>query len=319
MNLIHKSKIALTMIAVAALAACSTTPLDNMALTQARSDYRAAQADAQTQSMAPNELRMAGEALAQAEAAQARRDDMAQVDQLSYLARQRTAVARATASRKGAEAMIAQAGTETDRMRLAARTQEADTATAAAAMATRDAEAAQRQAEAAMRQANAAQRDATRSQQQAAMSQQQTEEAQRRAAMLESQMRELNAKETERGMVITIGDVLFDTGKSNLRSNGMQGIQRLGSFLKQYPQRKVMIEGYTDSVGSDSMNVALSARRAEAVKLALVGMGVDAGQIQAMGLGEANPVAPNDSASGRQANRRVEIVLSDESGAMKKR
>ena len=319
MNLIHKSKIALTLIAVAALAACGTTPLDNMSLTQARSDYRAAQADAQTQSLAPNELRLAGEALAQAEAALARRDHMVEVDQLSYLSRQRTAVARATASRKGAEAMIAQAGTETDRMRLAARTQEADAATAAAGMATRDAQAAQRQAEDAMRQANSAQRDASRSQQQAAMSQQQTEEAQRRTAMLESQMRELNAKETERGMVITIGDVLFDTGQANLRSNGLQGIERLSGFLKQYPQRKVMIEGYTDSVGSDSMNVALSARRAEAVKGALVGMGVDRAQIEAQGFGESNPVAPNDNSGGRQANRRVEIVLSDEGGVLKKR
>jgi outer membrane protein OmpA-like peptidoglycan-associated protein len=310
---------ALTLLAAAVLAACSTTPVDNVMLGQARSDYRAAQADAQTQALAPNELRLAGEALAQAEAALVRRDDVATVDQLAYLARQRTGVARATAGRKGAEAMVAQAGADTDRMRLAARTQEADLATAAAGVATRDAAAATRSAESSQRQANAAQRDAARSQQQAAASQQQAGEAERRTAMLESQLRELNAKQTERGLVITIGDVLFDTGRSELRSGGVQSMQRLSGFLKQYPQRKVMIEGYTDSVGSDSLNMALSARRAEAVLGALQGMGVDRGQLAAQGYGKSNPVAPNDSASGRQANRRVEIVLSDESGALKGR
>ena len=326
MNLNHKIKTALTLTAVAVLAACSSTPNDTVLMGQARSDYRAAQADAQTQSLAANELRLAGEALAQAEAALARRDDVATVDQLAYLARQRTAVARATANRKNAEAMVAQAGDETARMRLAARTQEADAATAAAGAATRDAAAATRDAEASQRQASAAQRDAARSQQQAAssqqqaaMSQQQAEEARRRTAMLETQLRELNAKQTDRGMVITIGDVLFGSGQANLQSGALQSMQRLGGFLKEYPQRKALIEGYTDSVGSDSSNVALSTRRAEAVMSALTGMGVDRAQLAAQGYGEANPVAGNDNASGRQANRRVEIVLSDENGALKAR
>lgn len=326
MNLNHKIKTTLTLMAVAVLAACSTTPTDTVLMGQARSDYRAAQADAQTQSLAANELRLAGDALAQAEAALARRDDVATVDQLAYLSRQRTAVARATASRKNAEAMVAQAGDETARMRLAARTQEADAATAAAGAATRDAAAATRDAEASQRQANAAQRDAARSQQQAAnsqqqaaMSQQQADEAMRRTAMLETQLRDLNAKQTDRGLVITLGDVLFDTGRAELRSGGVQNMQRLSGFLKQYPQRKALIEGYTDSVGGDAMNVALSTRRAEAVMGALTGMGVDRAQLAAQGYGEANPVASNDNSGGRQANRRVEIVLSDESGSLKTR
>ncbi len=319
MTLNSKIKTSFTLMAVAVLAACSTTPSDNVLLGQARTDYRAAQADAQTQALASNELRLAGEALAQAEAALARRDDVATVDQLSYLARQRTAVARATASRKTAEDMVAKAGDETARMRLDARTREADAATAAAGAATRDAEAAQRQANAAQRDAARSQQQAANSQQQAAMSQQQADEAQRRTAMLETQLRELNAKQTDRGLVITIGDVLFDSGQANLRSGAMQSMQRLSGFLKEYPQRKAMIEGYTDSVGADSMNVALSTRRAEAVMTALTGMGVNRGQLSAQGYGEANPVAANDNAGGRQANRRVEIVLSDENGALKTR
>ncbi|KPF42980.1 flagellar motor protein MotB [beta proteobacterium AAP51] len=310
---------ALSLMAAAVLAACGTTPVDNFLLTQARNDYRAAQADAQTQALATNELRIAGEALNLAEAASVKGEDVATIDQLAYLARQRTALARETARRKGAEAAVAQAGTETANMRLAARTREADAATAAAGVATRDAAAATRDAEASQRQAGAATRDAARSQQQAALSQQQVGEAERRNALLQTQLRELNAKETERGLVITIGDVLFATGQATLRSDSLQSMQRLSGFLKQYPQRKALIEGYTDSVGGDSMNIALSARRAEAVMGSLLGMGVNRAQLTAQGLGESSPVAPNDSADGRRANRRVEIVLSDENGALKTR
>jgi len=99
----------------------------------------------------------------------------------------------------------------------------------------------------------------------------------------------------------------------------MQNIQRLGGFLKEYPQRKALIEGYTDSTGSDISNVALSGRRADAVMAALLGMGVTRGQLAAQGYGETHPVAGNETSSGRQMNRRVEIVLSDETGVLSPR
>jgi outer membrane protein OmpA-like peptidoglycan-associated protein len=318
-----------TLVALAVLAlaaACSTVSDDTVLLGQARSEQRAALADADTQALAPNELRLAGEALAQAEAARQRGDSLAEIDQLAYLARQRTGIARETGARKAAEARIAQAGAETDRMRLAARTQQADNATAAAAAATQDAAASQRNAAASQRDAAASQRDAAASQRQAeasqrnaAASQQQAGDAERRSAMLATQLRELNAQQTDRGLVITLGDVLFDTGRARLRPGAAQNLQRLGSFLKEYPQRKALIEGHTDSVGGEQMNQALSGQRAETVMGALLAMGVARGQVAAQGYGETSPVADNDSATGRQANRRVEIVLSDENGAVKGR
>jgi len=307
----------------AALAACSSVPPGNAQLDQARRDYLAAQANVQAQALAPVELRQAGDALALAEAAFARHDEAARVDQLAYLSKQRTALAQETAGRKGSEAAVANASAERDRLRLEARTREADLATRNAAVATEDAAASQRrsavaqeQAAASRQQAAASRQQAADAQQLAAASQQQAGEADRRSRALEAQMRELNAKQTERGMVITMGDVLFDTGRAELKPGGRRNVERLGGFLKEYPQRKASIEGYTDSTGSSESNQALSGRRADAVMMALLDMGVGRGQLSTHGYGEIHPVAGNDNAGGRQMNRRVEIVLSDENGVL---
>jgi outer membrane protein OmpA-like peptidoglycan-associated protein len=159
----------------------------------------------------------------------------------------------------------------------------------------------------------AAQRDA-------GLAQQQAGDAERRAAALQVQLNarlsELNAKKTDRGMVVTIGDVLFDTGQSQIKSGGLRSMDKLVSFMQAYPQRRAMIEGFTDSVGSDDLNQALSSRRADAVRMALVGMGVASDRLAAKGYGEAFPVAGNESSGGRQMNRRVEIVLSDDGGVV---
>jgi outer membrane protein OmpA-like peptidoglycan-associated protein len=309
----------LTLLAAATLAACSSMPENNAALDQARSDYRSAEANPQTQSLAPAELKQAADALARAEAAQAHRDDRAQVDQLAYLARQRVALAQEAANRKGSEAAVAAASAQRDQMRLAARTREADAATQTANAAQRDAASSQRQAAAAQRQSEASQQQANAARNDAAVSQMQAGDAEARNAALQAQLRDLNAKQTDRGMVVTIGDLLFDSGESQLKSGGMRNVERLGGFLKAYPQRRALIEGYTDSVGGENANQALSARRADAVKAALLDMGVAPGQLSAQGYGETHPVAGNGNAGGRQMNRRVEVVLSDENGVLSPR
>ena len=130
----------LTLLAVAAIAACSSTPANNAMLDQARNDYRTVQAQPQSQNYAGAELRQAGDALARAEAAFSRKDDTAAVNHLAYLATQRSALAQEAIGRKAAEASVAQASAERDKIRLAARTQEADSATQAAGEAQRDAQ-----------------------------------------------------------------------------------------------------------------------------------------------------------------------------------
>jgi outer membrane protein OmpA-like peptidoglycan-associated protein len=147
-------------------------------------------------------------------------------------------------------------------------------------------------------------------------------EAQRTQTQLDvrtAQLAALQAKQTDRGTVVTLGDVLFDTGKSDLKTGGLRNMQKLAEFLRSNPQRKVMVEGFTDSVGSDSFNMELSDRRANSVRMALIDLGIDSNRIDARGYGEGYPVAGNDTPSGRQMNRRVEVIISDESGTIRAR
>jgi outer membrane protein OmpA-like peptidoglycan-associated protein len=153
--------------------------------------------------------------------------------------------------------------------------------------------------------------EARRRGQQAASAQEQAQLAEQRATTLEQELAELKAKKTDRGIVVTLGDVLFDTGLATLKPGAYVTVDRLASVLKEAPDRKVMIEGHTDSVGSDDYNQGLSERRAAAVQTALLERGVRSDQITALGKGESIPVASNDNAAGRQQNRRVEMVFTD--------
>ncbi len=318
----------LSLLTLAVLAGCSTMPASDSPLMLARNDYSNAQANPQIAALAASELKQASDALDRANAASGKGDDKVVVDHLAYLAKQKVTIARETANQKMAEQAVASATAERDRVRLDARTREADSAQRSAEIAQRQSEAAQRNAETAQRQSEAAQRSADASQRQAAAerqaandaqqatlaARQQTQDAESRARQLEAQLKELEAKKTDRGMVITLGDVLFDTNQAQLKSGGMRNVQKLADFFKQYPQRKVMIEGFTDSTGSNSRNQNLSDERAAAVRTALLGMGVSPDRITSRGYGESFPVASNDNAAGRQLNRRVEVVVSDDSG-----
>jgi outer membrane protein OmpA-like peptidoglycan-associated protein len=132
------------------------------------------------------------------------------------------------------------------------------------------------------------------------------------ADQLQRQLDELNAKQTERGLVMTLGDVLFATGRSELRAGTANNLGKLAIFLNQNPERRVMIEGHTDSVGSEENNLSLSQRRATSVMSYLTIQGVTPSRLSASGKGESMPVAGNESASGRQMNRRVELIISEE-------
>jgi outer membrane protein OmpA-like peptidoglycan-associated protein len=203
---------------------------------------------------------------------------------------------------KAAEAEIANAGRERDQVRLEARTAEAERA--------------RRDAAAAQAQAAAAQRQAATAQQQAMDAQEQTRQMQARAAQLEVILVELQAKKTERGMVITIGDVLFATNRAELTAGGMSTLRKLAEVMAQNPDRTVLVEGFTDSTGSSAHNQELSQRRANTVAMALSSMGVPRERVAMRAYGEAFPVAANDSATNRQLNRRVEIVLSNQGASI---
>ena len=292
---------ALSLISVAVMSGCSTMP-QSTTLDSARVDYRQAQANPQVVQLAPLQLKEAGEALDRANAAQASREDAKVVDSLAYVAQQKIALTQATAQRKNAELAVSAAAAERSTLQLQARTQEANAAQQQAAIAELTAE--QKTAEANLARQQTADAQASAAQDQADL------------AAMQAQMDEMNAKKTPRGMVITLGDVLFDTNQSQLKSGGERNVQKLAAFLKRYPQRTVMIEGFTDSIGSSSSNQLLSERRASAVGMALTGMDISRDRVSTQGHGEAYAVAGNDTASGRQLNRRVEIMLSDERGVI---
>lgn len=300
------------LVIAALVGACSSTPKTTGLLDQARSAYSMAQDNPQVTSYAAMELKQAGDALELANAAARKNDSVEQIDKLAYLARQKIALTQEVANRKAAEADIANAGQERDQIRLAQRTLEADQARI-------HAEQARQVARIAVGNAMEAERQTELSRADAAQAQRQTLDAQARAADLEAQLADLAALKTERGMVITLGDVLFGTDHAQLTADGMRTAEKLASVLQKHPQRNVLIEGFTDSTGSTAHNQELSERRATSVRSALQDMGVAPGRVAVRGYGESFPIAANDTARNRQFNRRVEIVVSNGVGQIPQR
>jgi outer membrane protein OmpA-like peptidoglycan-associated protein len=272
------------------LSACSSVPTTTATLDEARADFVAANNNPQVSSYAPLEFKQASDALDRANQAAAKRESLDTIDRLAYVAKQRIATAQEVAKAKGAEAEIADASRQRDRVQFEARTAEAERAR-------RDAAAAQAQAADAQAQADAARA--------------QTAQLAERSARLEALLIELHAQKTERGMVVTIGDVLFATDRAELNTNGVATVRKLAEVMMQNPDRTVLVEGFTDSTGSTAHNQDLSERRAASVAQALTGLGVPRDHVALRGYGEAYPVAANDTAGNRQLNRRVEIVLSN--------
>lgn len=279
--------------ATAVFAGCSTMPPANPQLEEARQDFQAAQANPDVVNLAPVQLKEAHDALDSANNAWIHHDSDQKVNELAYVAKQKIAVSQETAKQKVAEQSIANAAKERDQMRLDQRTQEANKAKMDASIAQSQTAAAQNEAA-----------DAQRKQQ----------EAEAHAQQLESELSDLSAQKTDRGIVVTFGDVLFNTDEATLKQSGLSDVQKLADILKQNPQRVVLIEGYTDNTGTPEHNQLLSERRALAVGTALTELGISRDRITTRGYGEAYPAASNDTAAGRQFNRRVEIVLSDDDG-----
>ncbi|QGW78115.1 OmpA family protein [Pseudomonas alkylphenolica] len=139
-----------------------------------------------------------------------------------------------------------------------------------------------------------------------------------RTAQLKA-LQQLNAKQTDRGAVVTFGDVLFDTGRAELKASSLRNLDQLTEYLRANPERKVRVEGFTDSTGGDAFNQQLSERRAAAVANALRRAGVAPERVKVAGYGKEFPVASNADAQSRQLNRRVEVIISHGSNAVSDR
>jgi outer membrane protein OmpA-like peptidoglycan-associated protein len=224
-------------------------------------------------------LKREQDALARAQTEEARRRQ-------AELDAQQASAARAAADRERADAERARL--EADRAR-----SDAESARAAADAARRAAEDQARQA-----QASAAAAEA--------------EKAALRQKLLDQLNVILETRETARGLIVNLSDVLFDFNKADLKPGAREKLAKIAGILLTYPGLQISLEGHTDAIGSDTYNQQLSRRRAESARNYLLESGIKSEMVQAMGFGESQPVASNDSAAGRQQNRRVELVVSGE-------
>lgn len=286
-------------VAVAAtlFAGCASTPKKPAGSAQVRAKLTALQGEANLANRAPVALKDAEAAVSVAEMTQ---KDLVLAAHRVYIADRKVDTARALAETNFAEAERTALNEKSEKARLDSRTREADRAKNDALLAR--AETAEQRVAAgnARSDADAALLAANASQQQ--------------AAELQRQLEILQARPTDRGLVLTLGDTLFATGRSEIKSGATANLDRLTAFLNEYPNRTAVIEGFTDSMGSEEMNQSLSERRADAVKRYLIGRGVGSNRLTSAGRGENAPVADNESAAGRQQNRRVEVVISQGEG-----
>ena len=270
-----------------ALCACVSTPQPNAALESAHTAVQAAESDPNVGKYAALDLEAARKDLAIADDAALHHNEP-QIAQPAYMAAQNARLAQMHAATKADDARVAAGQAERDQILLATRNREvqnAKLATNEAKMATSEA---------------LDQRD----------------QAAQEAARLQAEVDQLKATPTPRGLVLTLGDVLFDTGRSELNPGAGRKLDQLAQFLSEHKERRVQIDGFTDSVGTDSYNEELSRRRADAVKSALLVRGIDASRISTQGYGKAFPVANNTDSGGRQLNRRVEVVIGGDNGTV---
>ena len=275
----------LAALGVAALmAGCAGPKGPNEDIERARAEVDRVAAMPVVTRYAPLELKEATDTVDQAARQWHDEGDTVEARHRAYLATERAAIARNYALARDAEDKINQANSTADKQRLEARTREAAAA-----------------------------------RQEASQQAQRASAADARVRQLEERLKDIQAQQTERGLLVTLGDVLFETGKAQLLAPAMPKLDKLAEFLRQYPERRLMVEGYTDSTGSASINTALSQRRAESVKRALVERGVQPWRIMTRGYGASYPVADNATSEGRALNRRVEVVIGDENGNLRPR
>jgi OOP family OmpA-OmpF porin len=312
-NLISTTRVAVVIVltagTLAIIAGCQSARPRSDAVQAARADLTALQADPVLGNRAPQAMKDAETAVQAAEVPQADPDASAH---LAYIASNKVKTARALASTRYAEEQMKSSAGSGQQMQLDARTQEAD-------QATQRANGADQRANSAEAQMLLAQQQTKMALQQSDAAGQQADMATQHASVLEQELADMHAKKTDRGMVFTLGDVLFATGKSDLQTGTTADLDRLADALGRSPDRHVTIEGHTDNVGSSTSNMALSKRRADAVKTYLVSHGLAESRVSAVGKGEATPVMDNGTAAGRQKNRRVEVIVENTptvSGAM---
>lgn len=319
----------MTLVAVGLLAACTTAPKKDLALEQVRAQLDELKANEELAGYAPLAL---GEAERALRTAETWTGDNTYRIHLIYMADRRIQIARAVAQREQLEDEYIRLTEERNDMLVRASQLEAERARFEAEQArmiseaqAEDARRAREEAEAAavreaesQRNAEQAQEEAAQARALAASSVTEAELARREAQLateaadtLRRQLENLQLRQTESGVVVTLGDVLFESGQTELRDEAMESLVEVVDLLQSEPDKLIRIEGHTDSTGNAETNLRISQQRADAVLEALVQLGVDPARITASGMGQDFPIATNESEEGRAQNRRVDVILLD--------
>lgn len=320
---------AIILVTLAGLVACSSAPKRDLGLEQLRASLQSLENDGQLKGRAPEAMINARAAVRAAENSTQAGPEVR--EHLVYMAEKQIDIARASAEVEFEADQQRELERARDRILVQASLQEAERARRAAEQArlesvarTEEAERMrrevestrqrnleiERQAEMAREEADQAKRLAEARGREADAARQEAEAAAAAVAALRRQLQGLQTEQTDRGVVITLGDLSFESASPTLLPEAASNIEQVATYANgQYGGREIMVEGHTDSRGSAEFNLQLSQDRADSVKAALVAAGVDAQRITALGLGEDFPIDSNESEVGRSRNRRVEIVI----------
>jgi outer membrane protein OmpA-like peptidoglycan-associated protein len=274
-----------------AVGCSSTMPPRDAAVENARRDFLVIAQEPYIQQYAPIAYANAKKSMDETERLWREGASEKELEHQAYLARKKVAIAREEAGLNRSEQQVVQAEGRRKDVLLQAREQELQSTR-------RRAETAEEQAELMRLDAEQARGD--------------TERMQSQAGQLSQQLSDLEARQTERGLVITLNNILFDSNQAELKPGADNSLDRIARVLQDHPEHSLMVEGFTDSMGDEKHNAELSRLRAEAVKNALVQRGVSADRVDSRGYGERFPIATNDTSTGRQLNRRVEIIVSND-------
>jgi len=323
-----RNRVSLVMLMLV-LAACTATPKKDLALERVRDELNNLKSNTELAGYAPLALGEAERALRNAELATG--DDLYR-SYLVYMADRRIQIARTMAEREQHEQILDKLESDRSAMLIRASQLEADQARMEAerarllvATTSEDAQRAREEKEAALRKeaeaARAAELSAEEAEQARRLAESRASEAEfaRREADLASQqinsltrqLENLQLRQTESGVVVTLGDVLFASGEAQLVEGGRSSLEEVVDLLQTEPEKKIRVEGHTDSLGDAAANLLLSEQRAQSVLEALVSLGVASERITASGMGEDFPIASNDDEEGRARNRRVDVILLD--------
>jgi outer membrane protein OmpA-like peptidoglycan-associated protein len=313
-----------------ALLGCAAAPKQDLALQQVRMQLDELKSNQDLAGYAPLALGEAERALRQAETATG--NETYRIH-LIYMADRKIQIARAVAQREQLEEEYQRLGEERNAMLVKASQLEAERArleaeqarmisqaTAEDAQRAREEalEAQQREAESvrdaeqAIEEAQQAKALAASSATEAQLARREADLALEQADTLRRQLENLQLRQTESGVVVTLGDVLFQSGETSLREEAMASLVEVVDLLQSEPDKFIRIEGHTDSTGDAETNLEISARRANSVLEALVSLGVDSNRFTTAGMGEDFPIASNETEEGRAQNRRVDVILLDE-------